>query len=213
MYNWETLLSRFRKEHLAGPLIITRDTQFPGICSVSVNQLHLLLESQGPPNPKESPLYLLFFFGGGGRGGARAYSWLYSQELILVVLRGPYRMPGFKPRSAACKTSALPTSTIFLAQKAPIPFCEVSLQLSHYYRFRKARTLLYLIVQALPRHKKYHHFQGEKIEKKSYLIKALTSFWPLERGLTLTVLESHFWNEKILHLEFASGNTITKIVF
>ena len=38
----------------------------------------------------------------------RGYSWLCTQELLLVVLKGPYGMLGIKPGLAACKANALP---------------------------------------------------------------------------------------------------------
>ena len=39
----------------------------------------------------------------------RGYSWLYTQELFLAVLRGPYGMLEIEPGSGACKANALPT--------------------------------------------------------------------------------------------------------
>ena len=47
----------------------------------------------------------------------RGYSWLCTQELVLVVLRGPYGMLGIKPGSAVCKANALPAVLSLQPQK------------------------------------------------------------------------------------------------
>ena len=43
----------------------------------------------------------------------RGYSWLCTQELFLVVLRGPYGMLEIEPGSATCKANALPAVLLF----------------------------------------------------------------------------------------------------
>ena len=42
-------------------------------------------------------------------GDAQGLLLALTQELLLVVLRGPYGMLGIEPRLAACKANALPT--------------------------------------------------------------------------------------------------------
>lgn len=44
----------------------------------------------------------------------RAYTRLYTQELLLVVHGGPCRMLGIEPRSAACKDNVLSTVLLLL---------------------------------------------------------------------------------------------------
>lgn len=42
-------------------------------------------------------------------GMLRVYSWLCTPGSLLVVPRGPYLVPGIKPRSAGFQVSTLPT--------------------------------------------------------------------------------------------------------
>lgn len=48
----------------------------------------------------------------------RGYSWLWTQELQLAVLKGPYGMLSIKPRSATYKASTLPSESLASGQRA-----------------------------------------------------------------------------------------------
>lgn len=62
---------------------------------------HLNLYHTSSPTPS-CPLFVLFVL-----GHTRGYSWLKTQELVLIVLGRPYGLLEIELRLAACKTKSL----------------------------------------------------------------------------------------------------------
>lgn len=103
----------------------------------------------------------------------RSYSWLCTQILLLVVLRGPFRRLEIKSGSADCKANILPT------------VLSHSLFLSHCFTF--SLTLFYFFFEALKTTGQTHLPNFPYASKIAFAVVNL-GFYPVVTHVTITVL-------------------------